>query len=123
MEYEYTINKIVSRGVKEFDTDQEARLEVARIKNIYQAEDPSNEYWFDYKVEDTEPDLFMLQVVTDGDVTWSKRYDCALDAVHAYDKVDDYGFARHSREAVLIEPNGKVHSKTFQTPSGTYLLQ
>ena len=123
MDYEYTINKVVSRGVKEFDTDQEARLEVARIKNIYQAEDPSNDYWFDYKVEATEPDLFMLQVITDGDVTWSKQYDCALDAVHAYDKVDDYGFARHWREAVLVEPNGKAHSKTFQTPSGTYLLQ
>jgi len=116
MEYKYTVNKIVSQGSKEFATDEEARLEVARIKNVYQAEDPRNEYWFDYKVEATEPEVFTLEIITDGATTWSKRYDCALDAVHAYDKVIDYGFARYEREAVLIEPNGKVHSKTFQVP-------
>lgn len=121
--YEYTINKVVERGNIPFDNDTDARLHVAKIKNQYQSEDLNCEYWFDYKARDLEPDVYMLQVVTDGSVTWSKQYDCALDAVHAYDKVDDYGFARHSREAVLIEPNGKVHSKTFQTPSGTYLLQ
>jgi len=118
MEYEYTVNKIVAQGNVDFNTDQEARLEAARIKNIYQAKDPDNEYWFDYRVQDLEPDAFMLQVVTDGSVTWSKMYDCALDAVHAYDKVIDYGFAKYEREAVLIEPNGKTHSKLFQVPYG-----
>lgn len=118
MEYEYTINKVVTQGSQEFATDQEARLEAARIKNIYQAEDPRSEYWFDYKVEGTEPDVFMLQVITDGSVTWSKKYDCALDAVHAYDKVIDYGFAKYEREAVLVEPNGKIHSKLFQVLYG-----
>jgi hypothetical protein len=118
MEYEYTVNKIVTQGNKDFNTDEEARLYAARIKNIYQAEDPRNEHWFEYKVAGIEPDEFLLQIVTDGSVTWSKKYDNALDAVHAYDKVIDYGFAKYEREAMLVEPNGKVHSKLFQVPYG-----
>jgi len=116
--YEYTINKIVELGNIPFDDDTKARLHVANIKNQYQAKDPDVEYWFDYKARDIEPDTYMLQVVTDGAVTWSKQYDCALEAVHAYDRVNDYGFAKYEREAVLIEPNGKVHSKLFQASYG-----
>jgi hypothetical protein len=118
MEYEYTVNKIVTQGGGDFNTDQEARLEAARIKNIYQAEDPGDEYWFDYKVAGTEPDTYLLQIITDGALFWSKSYDCALDAVRAYDKVIDYGFAKYECEAVLIEPNGKTHNKIFQVPYG-----
>jgi hypothetical protein len=118
MEYEYTVNKIVTQGNKDFNTDEEARHYAARIKNIYQAEDPSNEYWFEYKVAGIEPDQFLLQIVTDGSTTWSKQYDNALDAVKAYERVTDYGFAKYEREAVLVEPNGKVHTKLFQVPYG-----
>jgi hypothetical protein len=118
MEYEYTVNKVVTRGNLDFDTDEKARLEAARIKNIYQAEDPRNEYWFEYKVAGIEPDQFLLQIVTDGSVSWSKQYDNALDAVKAYERVTDYGFAKYEREAVLVEPNGKVHNKVFQVPYG-----
>ena len=118
MEYEYTVNKIVTQGCRDFVSDEEAKLYAARVKNIYQAEDPDNEYWFDYKVDATEPEQYKLQIVTDGAVPCTKTYDCALDAVHAYDKVVDYGFARFEREAVLIEPNGKTHTKIFQVPYG-----
>jgi len=118
MEYEYTVNKIVSQGCRDFVSDEEARHYAARVKNVYQAEDPDNEYWFDYKVDATEPEVYVLQIITDGAVSWIKNYDCALDAVHAYDKVVDYGFARYEREAVLIEPNGKIHNKIFQRPNG-----
>ena len=118
MEYDYTVNKGVTRGCRDFVSDEEARLEVARIKNIYQAEDPRYEYWFDYKVQASEPEVYTVQIVTDGAVSWIKSYDCALDAVHAYDKVIDYGFAKYEREAVLIEPNGKIHNKIFQVPYG-----
>lgn len=118
MEYEYTVNKIVTQGNKDFNTDEEARLYAARVKNMYQAQDPDNEYWFDYKVQATMPEVYTVQIVTDGAVSWIKTYDCALDAVRAYDKVVDYGFARYEREAVLIEPNGKVHNKIFQVPYG-----
>ena len=117
-EYEYTVNKIVTQGNKDFNNDDEARLYAARIKNIYQAEDPSNEYWFEYKVAGIESDQFLLQIVTDGSTTWSKQYDNALDAVKAYERVTDYGFAKYEREAVLVEPNGKVHTKVFQVPYG-----
>lgn len=112
------VNKIVIEGDGEFKTDQEARLEAAKIKNMYQAKDPRSEYWFDYKVKGAEPNEFLLKIITDGSTTWSKSYEFALDAVHAYDKVIDYGFAKYEREAVLIEPNGKVHSKLFQVPYG-----
>lgn len=56
---------------------------------------------------------FLLQVVTDGSVTWSKRYDNAIDAIRAYDKFIDYGFAKYLLEVVLVEPNNKVHVKSF----------
>lgn len=118
MEYEYTINKIVSQGTKDFNTDEEARLEAARIKNLYQADDKGYEYWFDYKFVGAEADVFTLSIITDGAATWSKTYDCALDAVQAYNKVTDYGFAKYEREAVLVEPNGKVHNKIFQANYG-----
>jgi len=56
---------------------------------------------------------FLLQVVTDGSVSWSKRYDNAIDAIRAYDKFVDYGFANYLLEVVLVEPNNKVHTKSF----------
>jgi hypothetical protein len=61
---------------------------------------------------------FILQIVTDGSVNYTKRYDSALDAVRAYEACTDYGFARYEREIVLVEPNGAVRSKIFQTPYG-----
>jgi hypothetical protein len=117
-DYEITIHRIVSRYTVAFDTPEEARQYAARIKQKQQEVQPNSEVWFEYKVLGTEPDQFLLQIVTDGAVTWSKQYDNALDAVKAYDKVIDYGFAKFEREAVLIEPNGKVHTKLFQVPYG-----
>jgi hypothetical protein len=61
---------------------------------------------------------FMLQIIVDGSVTWSKKYDNALEAVKAYEQVTDYGFAHYWLEAVLVEPNGNAHSKNFQPPIG-----
>jgi hypothetical protein len=117
-DYEITIHRIISRYTIAFDTPEEARQYAARIKQKQQEVQPNSEVWFEYKVLGTEPDQFLLQIVTDGAVTWSKQYDNALDAVKAYDKVIDYGFAKFEREAVLIEPNGKVHTKLFQVPYG-----
>ncbi len=59
---------------------------------------------------------FMLQVVEDGAVTYSKRYNTALEAVTAYNKFVDHGMCRMWREIVLLEPNGTAHSKTFEHP-------
>ena len=59
---------------------------------------------------------FMLQIIEDGSVTFSERYDNALDAVNAYNKCVDYGNSRLWREIVLLEPNGKIHAKVFDYP-------
>ena len=60
--------------------------------------------------------IFMVQVVEDGSVTFSRKYRSALEAVHDYDRFRDYGTARYSREIVLVEPSGMAHSKVFDVP-------
>jgi hypothetical protein len=45
----------------------------------------------------------------------------ALEAVNTYNAIKDYGFARYEREAQLVEPNGKVHSKVFYRPGSPAL--
>jgi hypothetical protein len=62
----------------------------------------------------TEIYEYMIQVVEDGAVTWSRRFDNAVDAVHSYDRFTDRGFAKYQREIVLVEPSGKAHAKVFE---------
>lgn len=64
----------------------------------------------------TEGNEYMIQVVEDGAVTFSRRYDNAVDAVHDYDRFTDFGFAKWQREIVLVEPSGKGHAKVFEGP-------
>lgn len=64
---------------------------------------------------------YMIQVVEDGSVTFSRRYDNAVDAVHAFDRFVDFGFAKWQREVVLVEPSGKPHAKVFEGPLGKVL--
>jgi hypothetical protein len=59
---------------------------------------------------------YMIQVVEDGGVTFSKHYSNAVDAVHDYDRFIDYGRAKYSREIILVEPSGVAHSKSFDGP-------
>lgn len=59
---------------------------------------------------------FTLQVITDGSVTYSRKYNNALEAVQAYERISDWGFAINTLEAVLVEPNGKIHDKMFERP-------
>lgn len=61
---------------------------------------------------------FMVQAIEDGSVTFSRKYSNAVEAVKAYNGFIDHGFARYSREVVLIEPNGAIHAKTFEIPAG-----
>ena len=60
--------------------------------------------------------VFLLQVVTDGSVTFSRRYADAVEAVTAYNKFVDHGTCRYQREVVLVEPNGEIHTKVFAYP-------
>ena len=64
---------------------------------------------------------YMIQVVEDGAVTFSQRYNNAVEAVHAYDRFTDFGFAKLQREIVLVEPSGKAHAKVFDGPLSTAL--
>ena len=59
---------------------------------------------------------YKLQVIEDGSVTFSRVYSNAVDAVNAYNKFVDHGMCRVWREIVLVEPNGKAHSKSFDHP-------
>ena len=64
---------------------------------------------------------YMIQVVEDGAVTFSQRYNNAVEAVHAYDRFTDFGYAKLQREIVLVEPSGKAHAKVFEGPLSTAL--
>ena len=59
---------------------------------------------------------YKIQVVEDGAVTFSRLYPDAVEAVHAYDRFTDFGFAKWQREVVLVEPSGKAHAKSFDGP-------
>jgi hypothetical protein len=65
--------------------------------------------------------IFQLQIIEDGACTWSQMFNNAVDAVNAYSRIVDYGFARNTREAMLIEPNGKIHEKVFYRPGSPAL--
>ena len=59
---------------------------------------------------------YMIQVVEDGSVTYVRRFNNAVDAVSCYNRFVDHGMCRIWREIVLVEPNGKAHSKMFEDP-------
>lgn len=59
---------------------------------------------------------YKLQIIEDGSVSFSRVYDNAVDAVNAYNKCVDHGMCRLWREIILLEPNGKAHSKSFDHP-------
>lgn len=59
---------------------------------------------------------FMVQVIEDGACVFSRRYSSAIEAVRAYERFKDFGFAKYQREIVLIEADGQAHTKTFNGP-------
>ena len=65
--------------------------------------------------------IFQIAIIQDGACVWTKMYNNAIDAVNAYNKIVDYGFAHKMREATLTEPNGKTHSKVFYAPGSPAL--
>ena len=56
---------------------------------------------------------FVITVHYDGNYKSSHRYADAVDAVHSWDKIVDWGFANEYATYNLLEPNGKMHTKTF----------
>ena len=63
--------------------------------------------------------LFSVIVLTDGKKEWAHNFDNALDAVNCYNSFIDYGFCLDERVVTLVEPNGKLHTKTYKYPVGT----
>ena len=57
---------------------------------------------------------YMVVVLLDGKKDWSQSFDNALDAVNCYNKFIDYGTSLKERIVTLVEPNGKMHTKTYK---------
>ena len=56
---------------------------------------------------------YVLTIHYDGNYRSSFRYVDAIDAVHSFDKCVDWGTASEYATYNLLEPNGKMHTKTF----------
>lgn len=57
--------------------------------------------------------MYQISVYYDGEFTNSFIYPNALEAVHAFDKCNDYAFANEVATYNLLEPSGKMHTKNF----------
>jgi antitoxin component YwqK of YwqJK toxin-antitoxin module len=57
--------------------------------------------------------MFQISAYYDGKLRHTSNYSNAVDAVHAFDKCVDYGFANEYATYNLLEPNGKMHTKHF----------
>jgi hypothetical protein len=60
---------------------------------------------------------YTIIVITDGKESWKKDYTNCVDAVNAYNKFVDYGFAKLETVITLIEPDMKIHTKIFRSPT------
>ena len=56
---------------------------------------------------------FVLTTHYDGNYHSSRRYPDALSAVDDWFRCSDWGFADSYATYNLLEPNGKLHTKTF----------
>lgn len=59
---------------------------------------------------------YSIFVLTDGKETWKRNYDNCVDAVNSYNKFVDHGFCTFDLTVTLVEPSGKLHTKTFLYP-------
>ena len=59
---------------------------------------------------------YIIVVIEDGKESWKKEYDNCLDAVNAFNKFVDHGMAYIDKTITLVEPNNKLHTKTFIRP-------
>jgi hypothetical protein len=59
---------------------------------------------------------YIIVVIDDGKESWKKYYNNCIDAVDDFKKFQDVGTAEIDRTITLIEPNDKLHTKTFIRP-------
>lgn len=57
---------------------------------------------------------YSVIVLVDGKKDWVQNFDNALDAVNCYNKFIDYGTSLKERMITLVEPSGKLHTKTYK---------
>lgn len=60
--------------------------------------------------------IYTIVVIEDGKQSWKKDYTNCIDAVNAFNKFVDHGMAVIDKTITLIEPNDKLHTKTFIRP-------
>lgn len=56
---------------------------------------------------------YVITTHYDGNYKSSHTYQNAIDAVDAWNRCSDYGFANDYATYNLLEPNGKMHTKNF----------
>ena len=57
------------------------------------------------------PGLYKITVENDGEVSWIKYYDTALEAVKTYAQFVDHGMAEWERIVTLESPDGTRNTK------------
>lgn len=62
---------------------------------------------------------YTIIAITDGKETWKKSYNNCVDAVHEFDKFKDHGTCVFDYTITLVEPDGKLNTKTFLYPYGS----
>lgn len=57
------------------------------------------------------PGLYKITVENDGEVSWIRYYDTALEAAEVYVKFVDHGMAEWERVVTLESPDGSSRTK------------
>lgn len=60
--------------------------------------------------------IYTVIAVEDGREKWKRNYDNCVDAVNSYNSFKDHGLCVFDYTITLVEPNGKLHTKTFLYP-------
>jgi hypothetical protein len=69
----------------------------------------------DYEGERIMEYNYSLTTSYDGELIHTLRVNDMLEAVNAWDKCVDYGFAKEYATYNLSDPTGKMYTKTFYT--------
>jgi hypothetical protein len=65
------------------------------------------------QIEVVRDGLYKITVEVDGEITWAKYFEYALDAAETFMKFTDSGDARYERIVTLDSPDGSRRTKVF----------
>jgi hypothetical protein len=63
----------------------------------------------------TAEGLYKITVTMDGEITWVKYFEYALDAAETFLTFVDHGMAKYERIVELESPDGSKRTKRFST--------